>query len=274
MDKKTHHSHLYFPQKKDLSLLTCASDDGANFENSGKIKLLDSRGRLLNLQNLSTVRISQMEGQYIATYLMRKGLVNSLQLAVSKNLREFRTTSYLSQIDETAQIVSDYKYQDDYIMYAGGRGIRILTSADLKKWRMDKKPLIIPEFAGSILEIGTVEKIASGIMLFYFQSLKGANETNFYSIGAAIFDNLNPRKLIYQSKEVIWEQPDEWNNINGEIRPFGIVIWEAKLISFWELNKREIVAILHEPKPRVQEEEKSTPLMTLTKIKENDQRGN
>src|SRR3989344_2838219 len=167
---------IYLPQKKDLSLLTSVSFDGANFEKSGKIKLLDSRGRLLNLQNLSTVRISQMGGQYIATYLMRKGLVNSLQLAVSKNLREFRTTSYLSQIDETAQIVSDYKYQDDYIMYAGGRGIRILTSADLKKWRMDKKPLIIPEFAGSILEIGTVEKIASGIMLFYFQSLKGANE--------------------------------------------------------------------------------------------------
>ncbi|OGG15902.1 hypothetical protein A3D78_07010 [Candidatus Gottesmanbacteria bacterium RIFCSPHIGHO2_02_FULL_39_14] len=260
---------IYLLDQKELSLQTSQSLDGVNFQNSGGIKLLDSRARRINLQNLTQMRISRQSSQYAVTYLMKKGLIDSLSIGRGKNLQEVRNIASLTQINEIGQIVSDYRYGNDYVMYAGGRGIRILTSPDLKKWRMDKKPLLSANKEGDLVEIGAVEKISHGIMLLYFQSQTYKNEKKFYSIGAIIFDNRDPRKIIYKSKEAIWEQPDEWNNSGMEARPFGIVTWEAKLVSFWELNRREMVAILHEPKPRFQREDKTTPLISLRKMKQN-----
>ncbi|OGG03431.1 hypothetical protein A2W14_05325 [Candidatus Gottesmanbacteria bacterium RBG_16_37_8] len=267
-----HHNQVqlyYLPQKKDLSLLTSSSNDDFNFNSSGKTNLLDSRGRKINLANLLTLRVSHLHNRHIATYLLKKGMINSLQVAESQNLNDFQTIGHISQIGEISQIVSDYAYKGNYVMYAGGRNLRILTSPDLRKWRLDKKPVMTSDIGGSNLEIGSIEKIAHGILVTYFQSIKSGDEKLFYSIAAAIFDNLNPTKLIYKTREVIWEQPSEWNNLDIEIRPFGIVTDNTKLISYWELNKREILAILHEPKPRIEQAEKTTPLLSLKKIKQN-----
>ena len=190
----------YLSQNNQLQINISQSSDGLNFpESKDKLILYDSRGRNVRLNNLETIRISRHNGEYVMVYRVKKGLVSSLFTARSKESVNFRTIGRVPQISDTAQIVSDFKHHDNFVMFAGGRDIRILTSKDLVKWKMQRKAVLLSASGNSHYEIGVIEKIANGISVLFFQKFISGDGKSYYSIHAAIFDQNNPEKLIFKT---------------------------------------------------------------------------
>ena len=260
----------YLSQNNQLQINISQSSDGLNFpESKDKLILYDSRGRNVRLNNLETIRISRHNGEYVMVYRVKKGLVSSLFTARSKESVNFRTIGRVPQISDTAQIVSDFKHHDNFVMFAGGRDIRILTSKDLVKWKMQRKAVLLSASGNGHYEIGAIEKIANGISVLFFQKFISGDGKSYYSIHAAIFDQNNPEKLIFKTEDSLWEQPGEWSHLEINIQPFGLITQGSRLISYWDLNGREILSIVHDQVKRVYTEEKSLSPVLLKKIREN-----
>ena len=242
---------IYYLQKEKQAKVYCSvSSDGLTFDQNSQVAVLDSRKRNLNIGNLSAMRQSTYRGKVISVLNINKGLLSSILVGVGENSKVIPVTGRIMQINETAGIVPEYKHNGNYIAYSGGGKIRLSTSADLRNWRINKKPVLTLSHQGG-LEIGAVEKISQGILVIYFEKIRDGGGKYFYSIRAAIFDDNNPEKLVFQTEYPIWEEPGEWNNLKITVKPFGLVTLGEKLISYWTLNGNELLAIIHKKKASV-----------------------
>lgn len=257
--KKDHSYGLfYLLRKKTFSLLESISTDGFNFnENRNEISIKDINGDEINYQNLSSIRTSFFKNREFCFYRLADGKV----FVGEKEKDSYRTIAEIPQINEYGQIISDFKFEDNFIAYVGGSNIRILISKDLKTWKYYRYG-VIKNRDKARYEIGLTLKTNSGIAVIYFKKKKT------YSMEALIFDQNLPGKIIYKSNDKIWTAPKEWNQYGQNIIPAGIVIKDGSLISYWNLNNKEILAVFHAPK-LIRQEKKQFPLITLKKIKEN-----
>lgn len=260
---------LYLLKEGKKSVLyTCDSADGIKFRKRKKIFILDARGRNINLDSLSSARFARISEQNYLVASFKKELVSSVIVARESGLSSFTLAGRISQSIDSASLVPNFKHQGNFIAYSSGNNLRLLTSPDLRKWRIFKKPVLTLSHAGE-LETGVIDKINQGILAIYFESLPAENQKNFYSINAAIFDDQNPERLTFKNPLPIWEEPGEWNNLTIRIRPFGMVILGERLLSYWQLDENELVAIVHEKKTKVSGEFVSPPEIILKKLPQN-----
>ena len=259
---------LFLRQRKNLSLFSAVSTDGEIFNQEYEISIRDARNRKININNLGSVRVSGFNKKLISVYKLNKGIVSSLCVARDRGANSIVTVGRIPQISETAAIVPEFKYKGNFIAYSGGVDLRILTSENLSKWHISKKPVLSLN-EKCVIEIGTVEKLNKGILVIYFEAIRSENEKYFYSVKAVIFDDQNPQNIIYKTQEPIWEEPGEWNNLNLKIKPFGLVTLGGRLISYWELDGKEIVAIIHESRAKIDSDRIRPPEILLKKHHEN-----
>jgi len=178
---------LFLKRAKKAALFQLVSKDGENFQESTPLEIRDKRDRQTDVSELSSIRVSSDQQKLISVYKFGSGITPSVYVGRGKGQNAFRTVSRIPQISETAQIVSGYKFKGLYVSYSGGENIRILTSANLQKWQISKKPVFTLNEQAAI-EIGAVEKINSGILVIYFEAIPAGSGKFFYSINAAIFD--------------------------------------------------------------------------------------
>ena len=250
-----------------LGLFSAKSNDGFSFRETREIFIKDVRGRNLNIKNLSAVRVGGYGEKKFSIFKINKGLISSVYSGRTDD-SSISTIGRIAQISETAGIVPDYKLKGNFVAFCGGSDIRILSSANLSKWRINKKPILTTERDNKI-EIGTVEKLNQGILVIYFEAKSVDNEKFFYSINAAIFDDKNPQNLVFKTRDPIWEQPLEWNESQAGVKPFGLVAIGDKMISYWEFGDGSILAIIHEKRAKIHEERIRPPEILLKKHHEN-----
>ncbi len=258
-------------QKRNTFFQIDTSLDGFNFKKLAVSPEIIDRGRKISTEKLQDFRISKVKAGYFLTYKKKEAGKYYLYGCLSDNLISWKKVNKLLPIQETAVVVSDYFYQNKYVMYYGDSSIAVAYSKDLKTWQKEKGFLLDPEknfFGSSPLKIASVLVIDEGILLFYFVHTGGKSYDRYY-LKSALFDKNNPARLIQKTKVPLWESTEQWEK--KRVIPLGIVELAEKLVSYWRFEKGGIFAVTHpffERRLFEKKKRKSSPLF-LKKFKEN-----
>jgi predicted GH43/DUF377 family glycosyl hydrolase len=244
-----------------VSKIGCAeSDDGENFI-CGKHPLLEPEtDREKN--GVEDPRITKIDGAYYLTYNAYDGDTARLSLAVSRNLENWerrgemvpsweagRAQSFVVSWDK-AQVGSTHKNQwiksgavfpekirGKYWVLFGDRNLWLASSADGVKWEPVWEPFIRPRpgryFDSIHVEMGPPPiKTKDGWLVLYH----GANDRIVYRFGFLLLDLTDPGKILYRSREGIFE-PEMSYELAGivDILPGGAAAMET--MSEEELKK-------------------------------------
>lgn len=187
--------------------------------------------RELNLEKCSDFHLGKLKNKdYFLTYKTFSGKKVCLKRALSQDLISWKKTKKLPFTQgETGALVSNYQWQDKYVMYFGEKQIRIAFSKNLKKWEVAKDFILKPRRGYfDAFPIGTIAPllIKDGILLVYFIKKTSA-------LGAALFSKKDPNKLLWRSANPIWKTREK-------IYPLGAVKLKEDLIFYFSSKKGEI----------------------------------
>lgn len=234
-----------------------------------EVKLLDSLGKAVSAEAISSFRISAQGGVYFLTYLRKNRHKSDLYLAKSADLITFKTIGKVSPDGTAAVMVADYRFRGHFLLYAGGDGLRIIFSNNLIDWKTYSRILLPVNFSRTTFETVLTEKVKEGVLLYFFQKIIQFDGRPFYSLQAAIFNPDNPSKLVWHSENSLWEEPGEWQDMGVAPVPFGAILVGEELISFWQAGQKEILAVTHKQKHRAVSRKKSFPTILLDKFRDN-----
>ncbi len=246
-----------------------SSSDGINFSLFHPIcEITDNDGERIDARKISDVSLAQTHQGYFLSYKYNYNRSLNLVGALSENLASFKNTENISNVKETCSVVSNYQYHGKYVMYFGENSIKVAYSYDLKKWKVEKNPVLLPKkdfFGTSPLLISNTYLIDEGILVFYFDQ-KQVRESTHYFLHAALFDKSDPQKLIKLIDDPLWEPHPSWHKMN--LLPVGVALLGGELVSYWQ-SKEGIIALVH-PFVIDQVLEKQTfPHVILKKLKHN-----
>lgn len=243
------------------------STDAFTFaSHTSNAKIVDEKRRKINPLKCHDFRISAMGGKYLLIYKFTKEKVSSLFVATSKDLIRWARAGKISITNEAGVIVPDYRHQDSYVLYFGERSINIAYSKDLTNWDKDPTPVIAEhqDFYGAwSVKIANAFVIEEGILILYYV-IKGDHHV---AIHAALFDKSDPKHLIRQYPDAIWESPKEWDE--KRTFPMGVVMLESTLISYWISDADGLFAIPHLIPGYGAESRRKMPAFFLNKLKDN-----
>src|SRR5260221_7555459 len=187
-------------------------------------------------------RIAKQDREYFLTYKPDGEKDSHLLDAVSTNLVLWQKMGQVDSIKETAAIVPNYQYKEEYVMYFGQGDIKVAFSKDLHTWQPDAKIILGPRqdsFDSAGLEVGNAHLMDGHILLTYFAKKHTGDKTQYFA-GAALFDRANPLKLLWRSEEPLWEQPEE---LSGNIHPLGSAIIGSELVLYWLIGESSLYAV-------------------------------
>jgi len=232
-----------------------SSRDGFNFKCYSRNPIIDIESEEEKM-GCEDPRIIKIENKYFLTYTAYSGKDKSgdykikLCGAVSKDLINWRKIGSLIPKDKSGAIVQNYKFEGKYVMYFGGKIIRVAFSKDLKRWRVFPRPVISARkgnfFDNHLVEGGAPPIVTKGgILVFY----NGKNDKGKFSTGLAIFDKNNPIRLLKRYKKPILEPTEYWEKfgkINNVVFATGLVYFKNKWLLYYGGADKSIgVAIMN-----------------------------
>jgi beta-1,2-mannobiose phosphorylase / 1,2-beta-oligomannan phosphorylase len=243
------------------------STDGFSFNShTDKSKIVDEKRRNVNPQKTLDFRFATIGGKHILTYKYRKEKFTSTYVATSKDMIRWQRIGRASAIKETGIIVSDYDYKGSSVMYVGEGSIQIAFSNDLLSWTVENKPVLSPKkdfFGEWPVKVAHVSVTEDGILLLYYV-LKGEHHI---AIGAALFDKKDPKKLLSNYTDPIWEAPNDWENKHAY--PVGIATVHGTYVSYWISEHDGLFAISHPLFTDLGKYHRDVPAFLLSKHKDN-----
>ncbi len=220
------------------------SPDGIKFTGESKYAFIfDQMQHEEQDYDWKRLRLAKLGSEYLITYKLNSKTNSSVFAATSTDLLRWQKIGEIDKIKETATIVSDFRYKDQYVMYFGEKNINMAVSPDLRTWIVDKKTVLEPRsdhFDNQNLEVGNVYEINGLILLTYYVK-KPVGKLTHYAVGAAFFDKTNPAKCLWRSENPIWESPLEFSQL--EITPLGSVVLNNELILHWLIGDSHIFAV-------------------------------
>lgn len=223
--------------KQKTSFSLSWSIDGMKFEkDSKKVNFINGLIKYKPDQ-CSDFRFSNHGKKILATFLYTIRSKKYSVIAETKNIYDWEIISETLEHKHESIIVSEEKINKNYIMYGGGLFVKCFLSKDLEKWDDNNSLLFTTSHdnfdKNNIVLIGSMMS-SGGIMLFY-QSLIKMNSSYKVAIGAVIFDKKNPFKILWRSREPIW-QSDITFTEDTECKPLGIVECDDEILIFLSTN--------------------------------------
>lgn len=228
----------------DSSLKIATSFNGYSFLPSLKKGCIFKKGifkRKLNISKCSDFNINKIDKKkYFLIYKKFDGKQKILNGAISDNLLKWREIGSYFNLKESGVLVSNFKFDDQYVFYFGNKSIKVAFSSDLKKWNISRKSLLKARkssFDNNIINPAGVFFRKEGLALLYYS----LDKKGMYSIGVALFSKNDPKKLLWRCRTPIWKQTDELKN--ESIRPLGLVKLRNKLVSYWQKEDGEFFSV-------------------------------
>lgn len=213
------------------------SKDGLSFLSFEKnVKILTGGRRSEAISNCSDFRVSEENKVQILTYL--KNLKKpTLKIAYSLDFKNFKSYGTVSNISECAVLVPGYEHKGKVVLYSADKSIKLASSYDYKNWKSEG---VVVKSGKSHLKVATSTLLKEGILLLYFKS---PDKKSDYKLEAVLFDRKNPKKLLWDSPKVIWQQGGHFGG--QEVSPLGAVIFDGRLISYWQAGDGNLYALNH-----------------------------
>ncbi len=216
------------------------SEDGIVFETkTSNAKIVSINGPSDHFDKYDFFHVSKDDKMYYLTYKLYDK--KQLCIARSKNLIDWEKRSSLELNVSNAKIVSDYLYAGRNVMYGGGDALRLYVSEDFENWKRSKKDLITVACDDNELLVMEAQIVQDGVFVMYAEVEKDKGVLQ-YKLYGALFDYGDPTKLLWQSKEPIYETKNTRNNI---ATLFGVVIFDEYFVSYWNNEDDEMFLVRH-----------------------------
>jgi len=209
------------------------SNDGENFIKLDEVFLSPDNKKEKN--GIEDARVVKINHKYYLTYTAYDGESARLYLASSddlftwekhgamlKNWNAKKAGQFLVKWD-TAQnnkiaekewskaggIFSE-KFGEKYYMLFGDRNLYWAESKNLLKWKAELKPFLKPRkgyFDSVHIEMGPppIKTLSAWLVIYH-----GIDENKTYRLGYLLLDLKNPRKILYRTKNPIFEPEEEY----------------------------------------------------------------
>lgn len=262
---------LFFYQPLDPNIYLAESRDGLKFKPSDKaVKLTDNKSRLVSAAFSSDLRFTTLENGNYLTYVYHGKKETVVYLAASADLLNWKTTSNLKGISGPAVIVPGIRFNNKYVLYTGGDNISFLSSIDLLNWNKPDTLFTADRYYNVLDEAKVspalvINNPGGTLLVYYIYGL--ANGKRKYAIGTAMLDPKNPGKVIWQSNNAVWEQDNDWPD--KIVRPLGVVYFQGKLISYWDVDGEGIFSVVHAPVTHLYAEKRGWTTNILHRIADN-----
>jgi len=247
------------------------SSDGFYFNSfSNKAEIIKKDGKREKIKKCRDFRISRFKKGYFLTYYNTAS--STLCGALSDDLIHWKKSGEISNLGQTGIIVPNYKHKGKYVLFLAGESIKIALSKDLITWKVLNKPFFkLSKEVGNNrpIKINSLIKDKKGIRVIYSVLGNKKSPANYF-IGVITFDRKNPKKRLWKSDKIIWEQTAEW--INQQINPVGTTILGNQLISYWQASNGELFALSHPYFKSILKDSKSISsffALVLKKFKQN-----
>lgn len=259
--------YLYHFLENVNSFRADESSDGFTFhKTSADIHITKTNDRLENIHKSRFFRISLVEKPFYLTYLNQNIKKEQLCIARCDNLKTWTKVGQVSRISEGG-VLLPYKQNNFYLLVFGGKSIKIATTLDFSKWRINKNPLIKAHSPNNFFEIGTAIEMEDKIGVVYFEKVELGNSYH-YLIKLLHIDKKYSLSTSPTSGNIklIWRMPEEF--LKENLTPIGIVQFNRVLISYWLNKKGSIYAIPHKTITRG-EKPRSFPQLFLNRLSHN-----
>src|SRR3989344_1140892 len=237
------------------------SEDGLNFRHyPKKSSISDAKGKRQSALNLRDFRISNFEYGHFLTYKVRLKPTEYLASAISNDLITWNKIGKISPLEETAMMVPDYKYKDQYVLYFGEKDIKIATSYDLEFWHVKKDPVLKARsgyFDNLPIKMGSLIQSPKGIILIYYLRVEKREGTQ-YLVGCSLFDKNDPSQILFRRNIPVLDTVKDW--IGKSVYPLGSVIFKGKLLLYFDIDG-EVFVVSYPSFDKVVYEESSGLLM-------------
>ncbi|MFC1711481.1 hypothetical protein ACFLZ1_02740 [Patescibacteria group bacterium] len=231
--------------KNKFSFKVDKSFSGLDFEKTDiKPEIIISKNKKEDISKCLDFRIVKLKNAYLLTYLLKNGKTEKLAAALSEDLISWYKISSFIDLNSVGVVVPEYGINGKFCMFYGDKNIKVAISEDFKTWEVYKKPVLkINEPEKDLkLKIANIFQIAEGILVvYYIYNSKKINRE--HAIKVALFDKENPKKLLWQADAPIWKQHSRWEN--HSVYPLGVVNLHNSLVSYWNIDAEEIIAVNH-----------------------------
>lgn len=239
--------YLYYQSSANESITfsIAKSTDGIHFEpqsNKGEIIIFNTKKEHIN--DCAHFNLSLINEKVYLTYKHIKN-VPGLYIASSDDLIHFSSHDPYVSCREIGIIVPQVQYKEHSVMYTGEHAIRVAFSKDLLTWKLSEKPVLEQRptrFDEGSLEVEQVMETEKGIILIY-HAKTGNIRKKHYTVGVALFDKKNPQKLLWRSKDPLWETRSEWSV--QDCFPIGTIRLKERIISYWSVKGEGLYAVVY-----------------------------
>jgi predicted GH43/DUF377 family glycosyl hydrolase len=260
---------LYRSKRRGHNKLGLAlSSDGIEFKEFDAPVLMLGAGKTEDIDKIAYAQLTHVINQRIMTYSRN----DRLKIATISELDELGIETWKVQKTgvpkaETGVIVPEFKHNSQYVMYTSHNDIDVSFSKNLKDWQGTWQPPIrtrANSFDNKNIRVISAQVIKAGILVIYV-STKVKRLKLRTSIGAVLFDNRDPAKVLQRSLTPLFETT---TGRSKSLTMLGAVASEdeIQLYSTDRSNKIIIHTIIN---PYSYVSRQISPTMALSRHKEN-----
>lgn len=223
------------------TLCLATSDDGYNFTKYKNNPIIEP-SLPEEERGCEDPRIIKIGDTFYLTYTAlgfldtkTKNYKAALSLASSKDLINWKKHGIIIDNNKAGQLYSE-KINGEYLMFIGVGNITTATSKDLKKWKLEETPLLVPRkdnIDSHLVEVGPHPIILKDRIVLFYNS---HDEWKRYHSFFAILDRKNPRKVLMRSEKPILtpsEQFELFGKVNNVIFIEGLVNFKGKYFLYY-----------------------------------------
>lgn len=196
------------------------SNDGLFFKPTAK-KPVFAKEKLEKCENTKAFKLGE---NYFLLYEKNSKFYG----ASSNNLVKWDSLGLLSGLKSSGALIPDFYYDEDRVMYTGGKSVKIAYSVDLTKWRQNKEEILKlrkGKFDSDWIMPAATFIREEGIVLIYY----ALDKKKRFSLGMALLNKDNPEELLWRADQAAYEHPE-----GEKINPVSVIELKNGLIFYFE----------------------------------------
>ncbi|OHA93890.1 MAG: hypothetical protein A3H52_01555 [Candidatus Zambryskibacteria bacterium RIFCSPLOWO2_02_FULL_39_26] len=222
------------------------STDGLNFSGDKRqVEIKISPRKKEKIETCSNFSLSGTPTSFIMTYV-RAGKTRDKDIFViakSKDLYAWTVKSEVIRGDSNQATVVYDKLLDLFILYKDGLFSKCQQTRTLTVWK-ESHSLLFTSRQGMfdsehISIIGSLDT-KDGLLVIYEASICKDWQT-LLQIGGILFDNKDPKRIIWRSEAPLWQGVVELNTKSDKIIPIGFVYFQNSFLVYWTTSGGDLI---------------------------------
>ena len=221
------------------SLCLAVSKDGFNFKKYKKNPII--KPSFKERGGVEDPRVTKIGDTYYLLYTSYNGkqpvtakTINEC-LATSKDMLHWKKQGIIMKGEKSAALYSE-KINGKHLIFIGGTNIRTATSNNLKKWKLNKEPIIKTRknnFDSIYVEVGPPPFQFKNKLVLFFNT---TDKRKYFQLSLALLDKNNPQKVLYRADKPLLKPVKPYEKkglVNNVIFATGLVEWDNNYFLYY-----------------------------------------